>query len=106
MFDLLKEGADRLANHIERSDVLSLAGRAPFFRFLQDREIITDRNSDQIAPGAGTLKACFYTGENSAATCSCLTAPATAIFFAFPPAAELIFSTAPGGERKGRPSTF
>jgi len=69
MFDLLKEGAERLANHIDRSDVLSLVGRALFFRFLQDRQIISDRNLDQIAPGASTLKDCFDTVENSAATC-------------------------------------
>ena len=72
MFNLLRVGADRLANHIDRSDVLSLVGRALFFRFLHDRQIITDQNSDQIAPGASTLKTCFDTVENSAATCGWL----------------------------------
>jgi predicted RNA methylase len=72
MFDLLKEGADRLAHRIGRSDVLSLIGRALFFRFLQDRQVITERNTKKIAPKAGTLRACFDTPENASATCDWL----------------------------------
>jgi hypothetical protein len=72
MFDLLKEGADRLAHLIGRSDVLSLIGRALFFRFLQDRHVITERNTKKIAPGASGLKACFDAAENASATCNWL----------------------------------
>ena len=69
MFNLLKDGADRLARRIGRSDVLSLIGRALFFRFLQDRRVISERNTKTIAPKAGSLKECFDTVENAAATC-------------------------------------
>jgi hypothetical protein len=72
MFDLLKEGADRLAHRIGRSDVLSLIGRALFFRFLQDRQVISERNTKTIAPKASSLKECFDTAENAAATCDWL----------------------------------
>ena len=72
MFDLLKEGADRLAHRIGRSDVLSLIGRALFFRFLQDRQVIAERNTKKIAPNATSLKACFDTAENASATCDWL----------------------------------
>jgi hypothetical protein len=69
MFALLNTGADRLAHRILRSDVLSLIGRALFFRFLQDRRVITEETTKSIAPGASDLKACFDTAENASATC-------------------------------------
>lgn len=69
MFDLLKHSADDLAVHLERSDVLSLVGRALFFRFLRDRQVVKEENTGVIAPRAGTLLACFDTAENAAATC-------------------------------------
>jgi predicted RNA methylase len=72
MFGLLKEGADRLAHMIPRSDVLSLIGRALFFRFLQDRHVITERDTKNIAPQAHGLNACFDTPGNASATCTWL----------------------------------
>lgn len=52
MFELLKRGADCLAGRIGRSDVLSLVGRALFFRFLQDRRVVKDQDLNAIAPRA------------------------------------------------------
>jgi hypothetical protein len=72
MFDLLKHGADSLAGRIGRSDVLSLVGRALFFRFLQDRQVIQEQNLNAIAPRASSLTACFETPENAASTCAWL----------------------------------
>ena len=72
IFDLLKQGADRLAGRIGRSDVLSLVGRALFFRFLQDRQVIKEEHLNVIAPGASSLTGCFDTPEDAAATCAWL----------------------------------
>ena len=72
MFELLKQSADDLANKIERTDVLSLVGRALFFRFLRDRQVIKEDNTKVIAPRASDLLACFDTAENAAATCQWL----------------------------------
>ena len=72
MFRLLKHVADRLAEQLSKRDVLSLVGRALFFRFLCDRGIVTEDNVSRIAPKASILKACFETPENAAATCAWL----------------------------------
>jgi SAM-dependent methyltransferase len=72
IFELLKQGADRLAGRIGRSDVLSLVGRALFFRFLQDRQVIKEQHLNVIAPRASSLTACFDTPEDAAATCAWL----------------------------------
>lgn len=72
MFDLLKHGADQLAATLDRSDVLSLVGRALFFRFLRDRQIITEENRRAIAPGATSLLSCFDTAASAFASCQWL----------------------------------
>lgn len=69
MFELLKQSADGLAETLDKSDVLSLVGRALFFRFLCDRLIIKEANKTAIAPTASDLFACFDTSESSTATC-------------------------------------
>ena len=68
MFNLLNQGADRLAHLLGRTNVLSLVGRALFFRFLRDRHVVTDRDTNQIAPNADGLLACFDNAENAHAT--------------------------------------
>jgi hypothetical protein len=73
LFRLLTHVADQLAGQgIDKEDVLSLAGRALFFRFLRDREIVTERYVSQIAPHASELMKCFGMPENAAATCDWL----------------------------------
>ncbi|MBI1913855.1 MAG: N-6 DNA methylase [Planctomycetes bacterium] len=67
---LLLRSAARLAETQDlRPDVLSLLGRALFFRFLRDRGIITERDIPQVAPNAATWKDCFAGPANTAATC-------------------------------------
>lgn len=73
LFRLLTHVADRLAGQdIDKGDVLSLVGRALFFRFLRDRHVVQEQNVSQIAPTASGLRACFETAEDAAATCSWL----------------------------------
>ena len=68
MLNLLNKGSDRLAELIEPVNVLSLLGRALFFRFLCDRKIVTEKDVTYIAPKASTLLDCFTNSENAHAT--------------------------------------
>jgi hypothetical protein len=68
MFNLLNQGADRLAHILGRANVLSLVGRALFFRFLCDRHIVTEGDTKRIAPKANEVVACFDNAENAHAT--------------------------------------
>ena len=61
MFNLLNCGIDRIAHRLGWADVLSLVGRALFFRFLRDRHIITERDTKRIAPNASELLAASIT---------------------------------------------
>ena len=65
MFRLLTVGADRIAHKIGQVNALSLIGRALFFRFLCDREIITEEDRNKICPNAESLKECFDDAENT-----------------------------------------
>src|SRR5690606_15168686 len=49
-------------------DVLSLCGRALFFRFLIDRRIVRDGESGEICPAADNLKDAFSTARAAAQT--------------------------------------
>jgi hypothetical protein len=67
---LLMYSAGRLAATPEiRPDVLSLLGRALFFRFLRDRQIVSQKGIPEVAPKASTWKDCFDGPVNTAATC-------------------------------------
>jgi SAM-dependent methyltransferase len=68
MFRLLKHAAERLAEKLDRDDVLSMVGRALFFRFLRERRVITEHDRKIIAPRATDLRSCFDDAENTAAT--------------------------------------
>ncbi|NQT88159.1 N-6 DNA methylase [bacterium] len=75
MFTLLENAADKLvdAGHgLSKPDVLSLIGRALFFRFLRDRRVIEDDHVGGIAPGTDGLRACFDSPKHAAATCQWL----------------------------------
>lgn len=69
MLNLLNQGIDRIAHQIGWSDVLSLVGRALFFRFLCDRHIVKKTNLRSIAPHAGELNECFDNAQNAYDTC-------------------------------------
>lgn len=72
MFDLLDKVARKLAegkSRLDRSDVLSLVGRALFLRFLGDRGIVTAKDVHKIAEKAKCLTDCFSNARNAAETC-------------------------------------
>jgi predicted RNA methylase len=69
MLNLLNQGIDRIAHQIGWADVLSLVGRALFFRFLRDRHIVKKTNLKSIAPGAAELDECFDNAQNAYDTC-------------------------------------
>lgn len=69
MFKLVWSVADRLAAlNLKRTDVLSLMGRALFFRFLRDREVVREGDCQKIAPKAKSILDCFANAENAART--------------------------------------
>lgn len=69
MFKLVWSVADRLATlNLKRTDVLSLMGRALFFRFLRDREVVRESDCQKIAPKAKSIVECFANAENAART--------------------------------------
>ncbi len=69
MFALVDKTATRLeALKLKRTDVLSLVGRALFFRFLKDRGIVKDGDRKKFAPRAESLLHCFDNAGNAAAT--------------------------------------
>ena len=76
--DLLKAASEELAGTESRRgrmrglDVLSTAGRALFFRFLIDRDIVAKSELREISPRARELQDCFSDAEKAAATSSWL----------------------------------
>ena len=75
MFGLLDHVARKLAENdhqLDRSDVLSLVGRALFLRFLGDRGVVTKKHIQKISPYAKCLEDCFRDARNSAHTCAWL----------------------------------
>jgi hypothetical protein len=69
MFQLVDRTATRLDQlKLKRADVLSLVGRALFFRFLSDRGIIGENDLGKIAPQADGLTHCFDNAVDAAAT--------------------------------------
>ncbi len=69
MFQLVDRTATRLEElQVDRADVLSLVGRALFFRFLTDRLIAKPADLKVIAPKASALAECFDNAENATAT--------------------------------------
>jgi hypothetical protein len=53
-------------------EVLSMAGRALFFRFLVDRGVVVEDERQEICPSAGEMKAAFATPAAAAETASWL----------------------------------
>lgn len=69
MFKLVWSVADRLAAlKLKRADVLSLMGRALFFRFLRDRHVVQDSDVRRVAPKATGILDCFVNADNAAST--------------------------------------
>ncbi|MCP3997062.1 MAG: N-6 DNA methylase [bacterium] len=74
IFGLLEQTIDRYVGtgnkrpRVPPLDVLSMAGRALFFRFLVDRKIVIDRELPDICPTADGLKDTFANAEKAAQT--------------------------------------
>lgn len=105
IFDLLtrtieefvpKKGEPRL----DALDVLSMAGRALFFRFLIDRQIVLDRECEEICPAAGDLKEAFSSAEKAAQTSSWLDETFNGDFL------PLINENIPANDRAARESAY
>lgn len=65
---LLTEADAALAGKMSPLEVLSVAGRALFFRFLHDRRIVLAEELQEICPKAKDLKDIFSDAERAAAT--------------------------------------
>ena len=65
---LLASADQDLAATMRPLDILSVAGRALFFRFLHDRRIVLPRELSEICPPADDLKDVFSDAERAAAT--------------------------------------
>ncbi len=78
IFELLKRTTDEFVpGQLNALDVLSMSGRALFFRFLIDRDIVRPselHGSDGICPAASELKDAFSTAEKAAQTSAWLDA--------------------------------
>ncbi|HVT29105.1 MAG TPA: N-6 DNA methylase [Lacipirellulaceae bacterium] len=70
IFELLTQTTDEFvsAKKLEPLDVLSMAGRALFFRFLIDRRIVVPEERSDICPAANSLKDAFSSAEKAAQT--------------------------------------
>lgn len=105
IFDLLtrttnefvpKEGKGRL----DALEVLSMAGRALFFRFLIDRRIVLENERDEICPAASELKDAFSSAEKAAQTSAWLDATFNGDFL------RLIDENIPADNRKAREAAY
>jgi type I restriction-modification system DNA methylase subunit len=65
---LLTEADAALAGRMSPLEVLSIAGRALFFRFLHDRKIVLAQELHEICPKAKDLKDVFTDADRAAAT--------------------------------------
>jgi hypothetical protein len=79
IFDLLKRTTNEFVpkegkGKLEALEVLSMAGRALFFRFLIDRRIVLEIERDEICPAADELKNAFSSADTAAQTSAWLDA--------------------------------
>lgn len=105
IFDLLtrmttefvpKEGKGKL----EALQVLSMAGRALFFRFLVDRRIVLEGERDEICPSADELKDAFSSANKAAQTSAWLDATFNGDFL------SLIDESIPAHDREAREAEY
>lgn len=105
IFDLLtqttnafvpKEGKGR----IDALEVLSMTGRALFFRFLIDRRIVLENEISDICPASSDLKDAFSNAEAAAQTSAWLDETFNGDFL------PLIDEEIPAGDRKARQAAY
>jgi N-6 DNA Methylase len=108
IFDLLSHTIDTFvpkdgAGRLDALKVLSMAGRALFFRFLVDREIVRENElhgPEGICPAATDLKDVFSTAEKAAQTSSWLDATFNGDFL------PLIDESISADDRAGREAEY
>lgn len=81
-------------------DVLSVCGRALFFRFLIDRGIVLEGELAEICPGATGLKDAFSSAERAASTSAWLDATFNGDFL------PLVDESIPSADRIGREQAY
>ena len=91
-----KDGKGKL----DALDVLSMTGRALFFRFLIDRSIVLPRECREICPAADDLKDAFSSAEKAAQTSAWLDATFNGDFL------SLIDESTPASNRAGRQAAY
>ncbi len=102
VFDLLTQTTDEFVEvgaggpRLRPLDVLSMAGRALFFRFLIDRRIVLHEELGEICPAADGLKDAFATAEKAAQTSAWLDETFNGDFL------RLIDESTPASDRGGR----
>lgn len=108
IFDLLTQTTDEFVpkdgkGRLDALEVLSMAGRALFFRFLIDRRIVLEKElsgSDGICPAAADLKDAFSTAEKAAMTSAWLDATFNGDFL------PLIDESIPADDRSAREAVY
>jgi hypothetical protein len=108
IFDLLTQTTNEFVpengkGRIDALEVLSMAGRALFFRFLIDRRIVLESElsgPDGICPAANELKDTFSTAEKAAQTSAWLDATFNGDFL------PLIDESIPHGDRTAREAAY
>jgi N-6 DNA methylase len=105
IFDLLTQTTDEFVpkagkGRLDALEVLSMAGRALFFRFLIDRRIVLENERDDICSAANELKDAFSTAEKAAQTSAWLDATFNGDFL------PLIDESIPADSRDAREAAY
>lgn len=85
---------------LDALEVLSMAGRALFFRFLIDRRIVLDSERDQVCPAAYELKDAFSSADKAAQTSAWLDATFNGDFL------PLVDESIPANNREAREAEY
>ncbi len=105
IFDLLTQTTNTFVpkeekGRIDSLEVLSMTGRALFFRFLIDRRIVLEKEAPEICPSVSSLKDAFSTTEAAAQTSAWLDETFNGDFL------PLIDEKIPVGDRQGREDAY
>lgn len=105
IFDLLTRTTNEFVpqegkGKLNALEVLSMAGRALFFRFLIDRRIVLPNECNEICPAASELKDAFSSAEKSAQTSAWLDATFNGDFL------PLIDESIPADNREARETAY
>ncbi|MDX1999464.1 MAG: N-6 DNA methylase [Thermoanaerobaculia bacterium] len=106
IFELLKQTTEAFLTpelserRLNPLDVLSMAGRVLFFRFLIDRRIVRENELSKICPAADGLKDAFATADKAAQTSAWLDETFNGDFL------RLIDENTPASDRVGREALY